>query len=461
MTFSRFTSLPLKSAAFSGQPFSLLDGPVHQDLATILEIDILENAARGVREHWQARQLANLLNHAVARSTFWRSRLPVAPCTPETLSALPVLSRRELLEQVQSEGSLMTPPGSGDQIETYASSGSTGVPVKVHLTSANARLNTMHGIAQHFIEAEPLDEPRTFIKPASAELMMSATEKLRVERHPTWIGRMSRVFRDAPHKIIEFAKDGSALVEELRKDKVGHLACPSTFMYMILETCGVEGLREMGISLWLHHTDNLDDDLAARIRGAGIPIRSGYSCSEAGVIAMECTKAPGFYHVAYSNVIVECDEETTVQVGGDDLGRVLITHLHSYATPLIRYDVGDFARLHSRCACGHDGQALSRLHGRGKFFLRHPDGRLLHFPVYSARLLEVAPFTEFWIHQPDPSRIIVRLGGRVHLTTEEEARVRAYVIRASDSVFTVEVVTSREIDWTKNPKRLAFTSAVA
>lgn len=460
MTFSRLTSMSLKPGAFSGQPFSLLDGQAHLDLAAILEIDLLENAPREVREDWQAQQLNLLLKHAVARSAFWRTRIPPALCTPHMLSRLPVLTRRDVTEQVRTEGALV-PPEPGVLAETYASSGSTGTPVKVHLTSFNARLNTMHGLAKFFMDGIPVNEPHTFIRPASAELMMNGTEKLRVERRGTWIGRLGNVFQDAPHKVIEFAHDAGALVEELGRDRVGQLACPSTFMSMILEVCGTEGLREMGVSLWLHHTDNLGDDLAARIREAGIPISSSYSSSETGVIATECAHVPGHFHVAYANVIVESDTAGDVQVNGTSLGRLLITHLHSHATPLIRYDVGDFARLHVRCPCGHDGQTLSRLHGRGKFFLRHTDGRLIHFPVFSARLVDIAAFTEFWIHQPDCATIVVRLGGRTSLDAEEEAKLRAYIIQASDPAFKVEIIAQPEIDWSKNRKRLAFTSAVA
>ncbi len=70
--------------------------------------------------------------------------------------------------------------------------------------------------------------------------------------------------------------------------------------------------------------------------------------------------------MAHSNVIVECDEKLTTTFDGEVVGRLLVTHLHSYATPLIRYDIGDFGKLHDQCPCGHDGPTISHIYGQGK-----------------------------------------------------------------------------------------------
>jgi phenylacetate-coenzyme A ligase PaaK-like adenylate-forming protein len=48
---------------------------------------------------------------------------------------------------------------------------------------------------------------------------------------------------------------------------------------------------------------------------------------------------------ATNNVVVEVESVNSIKVGNKKLGRVLLTHLHSYATPFIRYDVGDLASL--------------------------------------------------------------------------------------------------------------------
>ena len=81
-------------------------------------------------------------------------------------------------------------------------------------------------------------------------------------------------------------------------------------------------------------------------------MRSGYSSEEVSLIGSECEAFPSHYHIAHSNVIVEVDKTSGVAVGGKTLGRILLTHLHSYATPFIRYDVGDLGTLADTCECG-------------------------------------------------------------------------------------------------------------
>jgi phenylacetate-CoA ligase len=43
-------------------------------------------------------------------------------------------------------------------------------------------------------------------------------------------------------------------------------------------------------------------------------------------------------------------------------GRVLVTALHQYATPMVRHDIGDTAALHTQCpGCNLEVPTLSQL----------------------------------------------------------------------------------------------------
>src|SRR6201999_3997218 len=121
-----------------------------------------------------------------------------------------------------------------------------------------------------------------------------------------------------------------------------------------------------------------------------IPTTANYSCEEVGMIAQECRTTHGFYHVCTSNVIVEIDTIEALDLGGEAAGRVLVTHLHSYATPFIRYDVGDIASLQASCPCGHQGPVLTNIYGRTKQLLKHADGRLAPFYVPGSEMLGIA-----------------------------------------------------------------------
>ena len=177
-------------------------------------------------------------------------------------------------------------------------------------------------------------------------------------------------------------------------------------------------------------------------------------------MAFECRTNEGFFHVAHSNVIVESDDKLTTEVDGVTVDRLLITHLHSYATPLIRYDIGDFGKLHNQCPCGHDGPTISHIYGRGKHFLRHPSGKYVLF-LLSTRLLRGAvEFTECRFKQETVDTITAYIGGRESLSQEEEEKLKAIIIASTDPAFRVIVKPVKEIDWSDNPKQLFFSSSV-
>lgn len=99
-----------------------------------------------------------------------------------------------------------------------------------------------------------------------------------------------------------------------------------------------------------------------------------YGCGEVGSIAHECEY--GNMHIMSENVIVEIDHTNSPD---DSSGRIIITDLHNYAMPLIRYDVGDFATLSTdACECGRNLPVIKKIHGRAYDVIKAPDGIKYH-----------------------------------------------------------------------------------
>ena len=105
--------------------------------------------------------------------------------------------------------------------------------------------------------------------------------------------------------------------------------------------------------------------LRARITAFGSPIRDLYGSNEFNLLAWECPAGQGTYHV--------CDDALVLEVLGPDgrpvevgqAGEVVVTGLHSFAMPFIRYKIGDLAvRGPERCPCGASYSTLRAIHGR-------------------------------------------------------------------------------------------------
>jgi phenylacetate-CoA ligase len=82
------------------------------------------------------------------------------------------------------------------------------------------------------------------------------------------------------------------------------------------------------------------------------PAACEYGSSEAGAFAFECRE--GGVHIATENVYLEVLRGGTAVAPGEE-GEVVVTVLNNRAMPLIRYNLGDWARLvPGRCGCGRN-----------------------------------------------------------------------------------------------------------
>jgi phenylacetate-CoA ligase len=444
-----FSDVPLKAEAFDARPMRFLEPATRDFLATILEIVALETGPRAPREVWASRQTRNLLGHAVERSAFWRKRIDSRARGAGALTFVPTLSRRDLMEQVEKEGALVSAKEMA--FREHATSGSSGTPVKFFISQVNTNFNRARSVSQFFIENRDLS-------PNFTKVTASRDGKLHVTEAASWMDDANKVIRCGRHKSIAFASTNVAeAAAELAKDPIGYLIVAPKFIEVLLEERGLDFLKSNGLRMWISFAEPTEPHLRRVLEDAGIPVRATYSSEEVGPIGFECPQFPDRYHVATSNVIVEINAETGAEAAdGTKLGRILVTHLHSYATPFIRYDLGDLGAMSERCPCGYDGPTLSHVHGRSKNMLKLPDGRLRGFLVRGSDLRKLVRFDEFRVRQVALDRIVVEIGGRDQLSPEERMRIESFIRDYAGEEFALEIILVKEIDWGPGLKRLGF-----
>lgn len=451
-----FSELPLTNRAFSEQPMTFIDQAPKNFLAEVIELVAVETGNRTAREFWQQKQLQNLLQHAAQRSAFWRKRIGTRKINVISLSHLPILTRGEVMKQMADEGALISP---GERIRTkkHSTSGSTGTPVQFFVSEMNAHYNAVRAVAQYFMEGRDLTLNRTRFRSEP----MSNKNGFTVEKTDDWLGSLGSQVRCGINKHIEYFRPNiDALCEELERDSIGYLVSPPHIIEAMLQYIDPAFFKRAGTAIFIPFGNVFDPKLRKEFSSVGIPVRASYSSEEVSLIGSECEMVPGSYHVATSNVIVEVIPDESIQLMDKRAGRVLVTHLHSYATPFIRYDIGDVATLDKVCSCGHDGPALSNIYGRTKTLLKHADGRVSYFFPRSKDLAAIAKFDEYRVRQTDIKNIVVEIGGRDSLTPEETAAfIKLIKLHAGDE-FDVKVKAVAQIDWGHSIKRLGYHSEV-
>ena len=107
------------------------------------------------------------------------------------------------------------------------------------------------------------------------------------------------------------------------------------------------------------------------------PVYDQYGSTEIMWLSSECTEQNGL-HVMTDVRHIEIVDENNIPVPNNTWGKILVTDLHNYAFPLIRYEIGDYGRLLDRkCPCGIPLPLMDSVRGRQSDVVKTPSGKKL------------------------------------------------------------------------------------
>jgi len=172
-------------------------------------------------------------------------------------------------------------------------------------------------------------------------------------------------------------------------------------------------------------------------RELGVGIVDSYSSQELGVIAIQCPVS-GDYHVMAENLLVEVLDAQGRPCAPGESGEVVVTDLHNFATPLVRYAIGDHAEVGAPCACGRTLPVLRRILGRSRNLVVYPDGTRRWPRVGFGRYREIAPVIQYQLVQKSRSAIEVRLVVAKPLVPAEEAALGNLIRESLGYPFTLD-----------------------
>ncbi len=381
----------------------------------------------------QFHQLGVLARHAHKHSKFFKARLARARLKPDDLTSpdglrrLPVLGRRD----IQSAGGDLfcerVPDGHAPVSESRTS-GSTGEPVVVKRTA----VNHLDWLAMTM--REHLWHERDFMGGLAAVRANISTQK----ELPDWGPPANLLFPTGRSLGIPITTDVARQCELLAAFKPDNLLVYPSILDGLIRHC-----REHNVSLpSLKHIRSIGETLSPRIREEATEFFAArladcYSSQEVGYIALQCP-ASGLYHVMAETMIVEVIDANGAPCREGEVGRVVITDLHNFATPLIRYDIGDYAEMGGACACGRGLPALARVLGRERNLILMPDGSR-HWPLTGGRHLRdtLPQIQQYQLVQLDREHMEARFVTVKPLTADEERFVRERIQKSLGHPFDI------------------------
>jgi phenylacetate-CoA ligase len=379
----------------------------------------LEQTQWAPAEHLERRQFEQLklvLAYSAEHSAQFRDRLSRAGmtwkdvATPEGFRRLPLLTRRD----IQAAGAGLYCDRIPEQHQPLAetrTSGSTGEPIVVRRT----------GMTQLFWKATSMRDHLWHRRDFSQRF---SSIRAQVEKHlksDNWGAPVNTLFASGPFQGIPLTTDIKQQWQWLTEFAPNILlAYPSNLngliQYAREQSAKLPSLRQVrtiGETVYPRTREMVAEYFSAKVVDC-------YSSQEMGNIAIECPDSP-LYHICAENLIVEILGENGQPCGPGQSGRVVLTDLHNFATPLIRYSIGDYAEFGPACPCGRGLPTLARILGRERNLILLPDGTRRWPMVGFAKFRDVAPINQYQLIQYEREMIEVRLQTASELTSQQES----------------------------------------
>jgi phenylacetate-CoA ligase len=356
-----------------------LQGACDRAYSTLFERVLLPTWERGVRRRdtlkllakleqsqWQSRELrerenlaalVELLDYAGQNVPYYRELFrkhrfdPHAVRSRVDLAELPLLTREIVRERYDD---LVDPAHRGKNIKK-GTSGSTGKPLKFEYSKTSEQWRQAVKMRGYGWAGYRPGLKTFFYWAAVAAGMPSLKMRLdRALRRETFFDSMRQ---DEPAR--------QAALQILRRKRPELIVCYTQACAQFARWINDLGLRDWAdIPVICAAEAVLPADRAILAKAFGPNIFETYGSRETMLIGAECEAHAGM-HLSEENLLVEVARDGR-PVGAGEVGDVVITDLHNYGMPMIRYVNGDVAMLgpDAACSCGRGLRRLEQVHGR-------------------------------------------------------------------------------------------------
>lgn len=452
-------------AALDGNVWPALPVPRAQTVLAILyQFEQTQWWPAETLRHHQFRQLRSLVAHAWDAAPFHRKRLEETGLAPpfddlaDAWPMLPPLTRGDIQSAGHDIHSQFVPKDHGG-ISDIHTSGSTGRPIRALRTSLALRFWSAFTAREHIWHRRDTMGKLAVIRVSTP----GEDEYPQGGRYRYW-GSSRRAFDTGPCVSLNINASAAEQLDWLRRMNPEYLLTHPTNLLRILQLSAADGFRPPN----LRDVQTLSEILRPELRALcqdvwGVPIKDNYSGREVGYIALQCPDHE-HYHVQAEGALVEVIDDKGNACGPGEVGRVLVTPLHNFAMPFLRYEVGDFAEVGEACPCGRGLPVLKRIIGREQNMVSLPDGSKRWTLLSEGgirKLLKLAPIREYQFVQKSLDEIEVRLVVERPLEAGEEDAVRQWSREKFEHPFTFTLAYLDELPRGPTGKLQDFISEIS
>lgn len=415
-------------------------------------------------------RLGVLLKHAAENVPYYQDlyrRLDLKPGELRTISdlqTLPIFSKSDY-RQCDPERLCATNVKPSLRIERKTS-GSTGEPFQFSLDrralpiifASHLFYDSWHGL-------QPFDRYIRIVAPQAAQAPPPLDASVSVRLQRTITSRLQNLYESLTQEKISLWEVNSEGAESIwrrieafrPKFVMGYTSTLAAIADELLHRDlklrrAVRGVIVMAETLTPNRRRLIEKYFAA-------PIINRYGLREFGSwSAQSCSESPDRFHINTELVVCEILRTDGTPCAIGETGRVVLTDLHNFARPFIRYDTGDLAAaVIENCSCGRGFPQLGPIEGRSLDCLRTPSGAeispaiLGHFLFVYHDHLDVV--RHYQLVQETANRVTLLIVPGEGWDEQRRARLRSDLAQLIGDGMEVDVQTVLDIPPEKSGKR--------
>jgi len=370
--------------------------------------DFLEQSQWWTRDKlldFQWQELKKLLAHADTQVPYWKNIFAELKMTPENIRSyedflkLPIITK----DDIRANHPQMIAKNFLGKTWRKATGGSTGAPLQLDYTPESFDWRVAiskrgygwtgceDGMRQAWIWGVDIGDPTLF-------------KRFKVSLH-RWIFNMryynSFKFDDRQMRICL-----NSINQFKPEIIVGYTNPLYNFAYFVDQHDGIRFQPKSVIAasekFHEYHREKLSQVF-------GCPVFNTYGCREFMLIAAECSEQKGL-HLSVENLYIEIIREDGVSARPGEMGYVVITDLHNFGMPFVRYKIGDMAIASDRtCACGRGLPLIEDVVGRSMDMIRTLDGKVIPGIYFPHLMKEFKGVKQFQVIQDALDKLMIKI----------------------------------------------------
>lgn len=321
-------------------------------------------------EDYQTQRLLQLVDHANQNVPYYQLLFKEYGLDPHSIQTIDDLKRMPLLTKELIRRNfpdrIVAKNFDRSKLILGGSSGSTGQPLQYYKTKESLGMLRAANLRGWYWTGFRLGDPYMKIATMPRNSMIKKTQD--------WLNRSYYV-----HSRSVSESDILNIVKILKAKGIKVLRGYPGTLYLIATYIEEHPEFRIGLDTIVTTSEPLYPHLREKIETVfGCKIFDSYGAEGAPII-FECPTHE-CYHVSPEIAIVEYIKSEA----DPNLFKLIYTDLSNFATPFIRYDIGDFAvPSDNSCSCGRNMPAIKALYGRETDVLITPSGRFITFYFFA------------------------------------------------------------------------------